>query len=84
MTDPVFLAFLTANNYTNLRELPDGTVAGLQKLLFTTAICTGLDSFGWAYRWCFDDPALAASELAKLESMDDEPTGYIARRGGRG
>lgn len=84
MSKAEFLAFLTANNCTHVRELPDGTFAGLHKLMFTTAICTGLDSFGWAYRWCFEDPALAASELAQLEAMDDEPTGYIARRGGRG
>lgn len=84
MIKPEFHEFLVDNGYFNIRELPDGTVAGLYRLIFTTSIATGSDEFGWAYRWCFADPEVAASELAKLESMDDEPTGYIARRGGRG
>ena len=80
MTD--FLKMLEANGYKNIRQLPDGTHAGLCRLLFTTAICTGLDYHGWAYRYCFDDAALALSELQKLENMDDEPSGFIARRWG--
>ena len=78
-----FLQFLAENGYFNVRELPDGTFAALYRLMFTTAICTGLTELGWAYRWCFEDPALAASELARMDAMDDEPTGYVARRWGR-
>ena len=81
-TESEFLQFLTDNKYFNVRKLPDGTYAALYKLMFTTAICTGLSFSGWAYRYCFDDPELAAQELAKLEAMDDEPKGFIARRWG--
>ena len=81
-TEADFPQFLADNKYFNLRKLPDGTYAALHNLMFTTAICTGLNWTGWAYRYCFDDPELAAQELAKLEAMDDEPTGFIARRWG--
>jgi hypothetical protein len=74
---------LAENHYFAVRELPDGTIAALHRLLFTTAIYTGLDYHGWAYRWCFDDPALALAELNRLQAMDDEPVGFVARRGGR-
>jgi len=77
-----FLKFLAENGYFNVRELPDGTFAGLYKLLFTTAICTGLDEMGYAYRWCFDDPVLALTELTRIETMDEQPIGFIARRYG--
>jgi len=82
MTTEEFHAFLGENGYFEIRELPDGTTAALYRLMYTTAICTGLDSSGWAYRRSFSDPALASAELAKLESMDDKPTGYVAHRGG--
>lgn len=79
--DEALLTFLKANDYQHLRLLPDGTYAGLVKLMFTTAIVTGMDWSGYAYRFCFKDPDKALSELKKLENMDDEPTGFIARRG---
>lgn len=80
-SDQAFRQMLEANGYYDIRKLPDGTWAALYRLIFTTAICTGLDDLGWAYRWCFDDPDMAAAGLAKLEAMDDEPAGYVARRG---
>lgn len=75
-------AQLSGNGYTHVRQLPDGTYAGLCKLLFTTAICTGLDYHGWAYRYCFESADTALTELNRLENMDDLPVGFIARRFG--
>lgn len=68
--------------YRNVRQLSDGTWAGTTDLIFTRAICTGIDPhFGtWAYRWCFEDRERALLELEKLEQMDDTPTGWVARR----
>lgn len=82
--DAAFVAMLQENRYYSIRKLPDGTYAALGKLLFTTAIHTGLNHHGWAYRYCFDDPKLAQRELDKLEDMDDTPSGFIARRWGSG
>lgn len=53
---------------------------GTIELMFTRAICTGLNHVGYAYRWCFEDKERALVELAKLQDMDDEPTGWVARR----
>ncbi len=82
MISPELQQLLDENHYYEARELPDGTVAALYRLMFTTAICTGIDDFGYAYRWCFEDPALALRQLSLLQSMDEEPVGYVARRGG--
>lgn len=69
-----------AEGYENVRQLPDGTWAGTVKLIFTRAICTGITHNSYAYRWCFEDPQRAISELEKLQSMDDVPAGWVARR----
>lgn len=67
--------------YDNVRELPDGTIVGTQRLMFTTAIFVGLNEWGWERRFCFEDPAVAVRELNKMESGEDIPVGWIARRG---
>ena len=66
--------------YQNVRQLPDGTWAGTIELLYTRAICTNITPLSYSYRWCFEDRQRAVDELNKLESMDDTPTGWIARR----
>lgn len=70
--------------YQHVRILPDGSMAGLCRLIFTTALCSGITPQGWAYRYCFENPERALDELAKLEEEDQEPTGFIARRYGGG
>lgn len=67
--------------YLRARILPDGSVAALQDLMFTRAICLGLHEYGWVRRFCFADPELADRRIEELHSEDDEPQGYIARRG---
>ena len=79
-----FVRFLEDNGYTDIRILEDGSFAALYQLLFTTALHTGLDAFGFEYRFCFEDPVRARSELAKLTCVDDVPTGWVARRYGSG
>lgn len=80
--DSAFVAMLQENKYFSIRKLPDGTYAALGKLLYTTAIHTGLTYNGWAYRYCFEDAERAQKELEKLEEMDAVPTGFVARRWG--
>lgn len=76
------LSFLAENGYQNVRVLEDGTVVGTSELMFTRAVYIGLDRYGWEKRFCFQDREMATSEVAKLKTGDDEPSGYIARRGG--
>lgn len=61
--------------------LRDGTIIGMGELMFTRAIYIDLDLNGWGKRFCFEDRNLAVEEYMKLKTGDDEPTGYVARRG---
>ena len=76
-----FESFLKDNGYQHIRELEDGSVAALMPLLFTTSICVDLTMDSWSSRYCFKDPQRALEELRKMNSVDDVPTGFIARRG---
>lgn len=66
--------------YINTRVLPDGSVAGLLELVTTRAIVLGCTEDGWSRRFCFADRQLADQRFAELQSEDDEPQGFIARR----
>lgn len=68
------------DSYLDLKELVDGTIVGLGRLLYTTAIYVNMDPIGWARRYCFDDAQLARIEYDKLKSGGDVPQGWIATR----
>lgn len=68
-------------NYTVVDFLRDGTIIGLGDLMFTRAIYIDMDLNGWGKRFCFENKDLAVEEYAKLQTGDDEPTGWVARRG---
>jgi hypothetical protein len=68
-------------DYEHLRELPDGTIAGIGRLMFTTALYIDLNEWGWERRFCFTERGKALEELAKLNSCEDLPEGWVARRG---
>lgn len=72
--------FFEDNGYFNIRQLEDGGWVANYRLLFTTAICVGLDAYGFERRYCYDDPDRAESEIQAMRRLDDEPTGWIARR----
>lgn len=68
------------HGYLKARVLPDASVACLVQLLFTKAIILGCQNTGWNNRFCFKDQALAEQRFNELQSEDDEPQGFIARR----
>lgn len=74
------VAYLATQGYTDLRVLPDGTIAGLVPLLFTTGLCMGLSEITWQKRYCFEAREDALSALQGLSSIEDEPAGWVARR----
>ena len=76
------IEYLKEQGYENLKALDDGTIVGTLELMFTRAICIGLNEWSWEKRFCFQDREMAVTELNKLVEGDDEPTGYIARRNG--
>lgn len=81
MENSELIEYLLTQGYENLRELTDGTVVGTTDLLFTRAVFVGLNRWSWDKRFCFEDRFRALEELEKLQTQDDEPTGFIARRG---
>ncbi|KWF81261.1 hypothetical protein WL94_28215 [Burkholderia cepacia] len=81
MTNAELLDYIASQGYTDMRELADGTIVGLGRLLFTTALYIDLDAEGWARRYCFERRADAERELSALTSGDDVPSGFVAQRG---
>lgn len=79
MEDDKLAAWL-AENYAEVRVLPDGSYAGLNRLLYTTAIFLDLDAWGYGRRFCFESAPLARQRFEELQSAEDEPAGYVARR----
>lgn len=74
------MAYIREQGYSEVRLLPDGSIAALGDLLFTRAIHLGCDLHGFARRYCFEDKALADQRFAELQSEDDIPAGHIASR----
>lgn len=68
------IPFEILQNYHCLRELPDGTLCGVLKLLYHYTIHVGIEETGYRRRWCFSDvlaePALA---LLAYDGGDDMP-----------
>lgn len=81
MDEAAIRAMLADNGYEHVRQLPDGTWAGLTRLIFTTGLCVGMDDLGWAARYCFEQYDKALLELACLQSIHQTPQGFIAQRG---
>jgi hypothetical protein len=79
-TPESFKLWLERQGYTHVRELPDGSFAGLARLMYTTGLCVGLSADSWTSRYCFENEDEAISELEKLQGRDDVPTGWVAKR----
>jgi hypothetical protein len=77
------LDFLKSQEYYSLVVLEDGTICGLSRLMFTTALYIGLNGDGWERRYCYPEEQQALKALGYLKTGDDEPArGYVARRSG--
>lgn len=66
--------------YLAVRVLPDGSVAALMELMYTRSILLGVSLWSWERRFCFADRSLANRRFYALQSEDDEPEGWVARR----
>lgn len=78
------LEFLKSQEYYSLVVLEDGTICGLSRLMFTTALYIGLNGCGgWERRYCYLKEQQALKALGYLKTGDDEPAmGYVARWNG--
>lgn len=66
--------------YLAVRLLPDGSIAVLHDLMYTRSIMLDCNAWGYSRRFCFADRQLANKRFNELQSCDDVPEGFIARR----
>lgn len=69
------------NRYLCWRQLEDGTYVAVMRLMFTVALCIGVGAYtAYRRRYCYEDLGTALAEYQTLQTGDDEPWGWIARR----
>lgn len=67
--------------FVGAKRLQDGTYAGVQPLMFTYAICLGVThEAAYQKRFCYEDTAVCLHEYSQLACINDEPSGWVARR----
>lgn len=70
-----------AGGFIAAKRLPDGTYIGLQRLLFTLALCIGVTpDRAYTRRFCYEDMVECMHQFNHIISGDAEPTGWVARR----
>lgn len=81
MIDPKLQKHLEQMMYCHLRELHDGTIIGVQPMIFTTALCVGLDWESYSHRYCYEhtDDAVAAAKV--WDGSGFPPGPWIKRKG---
>ncbi len=67
--------------FLGAKRLEDGSYAGVQRLMFTTAICIGVTPMtAFQRRYCFNDLGQCLHSYSEIKQLGDEPEGWIARR----
>lgn len=66
--------------YDRVRQLPDGSIAAMSGLMFTTGVYLGVNRWGFERRYCFASADRARAVFDGLQSEEDEPAGWITRR----
>lgn len=71
----------TELGYLGAKKLEDGTYVGVQRLLYTLAICVGVSEIKpYERRYCYDNAAEALWNYQSMCHRDFEPCGYVATR----
>lgn len=69
------------NGFLCWRRLDDGTYVAIGRLMFTTALFIGVGAITpYRRRYCFTTLGNALGEYYELQTGDDEPEGWVARR----
>lgn len=69
------------NNFMDWRQLDDGTYIALGRLMFTVGLFIGVGPLTpYKRRYCFKDLHDAAAAFVAMETGDEVPSGWIARR----
>ncbi len=57
--------------YTKLKELPDGRICGVHRLLYHWTMHIGIDEFGYSERYCFQTREMAETAMHAWDGTDD-------------
>jgi hypothetical protein len=58
-------------HYVAMRELPDGRVCGVMRLLFHWTLHVGVDLIGYADRYCYQDREVAVAAMLVWDGRGD-------------
>ena len=67
--------------YRQLRRLPSGEIAGISRLLYTTALFVGIDGTGYRLRYCYENDLHALEALKQWDGTGDPPGPWIKAKG---
>lgn len=63
------------NGYTDHRHFEEHGIVAIMPLMFTYAIITGINPYGYEDRWCYSSYAKAKEALEAWDG-EGEPTGW--------
>lgn len=76
---------LWEGNVAVLRRMPDGSVAGIVRFIFTYGICSHMsETETYRGRWCHEQPAEAALAFYVWNGLSDPPGPWLKYKGGDG
>jgi hypothetical protein len=80
MTDAELIATIIERNqafYTDVQRKGDAGIAGINRFMFTWAILSGMNEYGYEDRWCYSNYAKAKAAFDAWDGLDGtEPTGW--------
>lgn len=82
MADLTDLLLYAAHGYHPIRELPDGTIIGVQRMLFTHGLFVGLTTSGYERRFCYPDRKSAELALMEWNGEGDPPGPWVKEKPG--
>ena len=71
---------LRENGYIAWRQMPDGTMNGVLKYLFTYGLMVGLDLTGYKRRYCYENIRDAMLACVSWDGTGDPPGPWIAEK----
>jgi hypothetical protein len=72
---------LRCQGYDCVRQLPDGRIIGVHKLLHTTGLFVGLNAAGYAYRYCYETRPQAIAAANAWDGAGHPPGPWIKLKG---
>jgi hypothetical protein len=68
--------------YVAPKQFPSGEWAALRPMVYTTALCVGLDESSYARRFCYTNGLAAILALAQWDGVGDPPGPWLVEKGG--